>query len=110
MARGRYRKDPEMFRGYNLSKYGISAAEYDAMLAAQGGLCACCGVSENRNGKRLFVDHSHLTGEIRGLLCHACNAGVGLLGDNIEGVKRALAYLERAEPQCAPALKLVWSK
>jgi hypothetical protein len=43
------------------------------------------------------VDHCHSTGQIRGVLCCECNTGIGKLGDNAEGVRRALAYLERFE-------------
>jgi len=42
-------------------------------------------------------DHDHITGEFRGWLCHTCNTALGGLGDNREGLLRALAYLERAE-------------
>jgi hypothetical protein len=30
---------------------------------------------------------------VRGLLCSACNTGIGLLGDNVEGLQRAMNYL-----------------
>lgn len=59
----------------------------------QGGLCAVCGKSCEVNAV-LSVDHCHTTGKIRGLLCNKCNTGIGLLGDNIEGVQAALDYLK----------------
>lgn len=99
--REHYRANPEAYRSYNLGRYGITPTEYDARLAAQGGVCACCGATANRNGKRLFVDHDHRTGAIRGILCHRCNAGIGHLGDTVDGVRRALAYLERSERAAA---------
>lgn len=90
--------------------YGITAADYDALLAAQGGRCACCGVTANRNGKRLFVDHDHETGAVRGIICNKCNQGIGALGDSIDGVRRALNYLERAQQlpprRAAPAIRI----
>jgi hypothetical protein len=57
-------------------------------------LCECCGrlPSEKRV---LALDHCHETGKFRGWLCHRCNTALGLLGDSIEKVKLALAYLER---------------
>lgn len=76
------------------SKYGITADEYSARLENQGGGCACCGAKQNASGKRLFVDHCHETGRIRGILCHNCNAGIGALGDNVEGLERAIEYLK----------------
>lgn len=50
-----------------------------------------------KHGENLCVDHDHVTGTVRGLLCNGCNHGIGKLGDNAEGVRRALAYLEAAE-------------
>lgn len=49
-----------------------------------------------------IADHDHDTGVIRGLLCHNCNRALGFLGDSIEGVRLALAYLERANAIAAP--------
>ena len=70
--------------------YGISAAEYDALLAKQGGVCAIC---RKRSKERLCVDHCHLTGTIRGLLCHACNLALGSLKEDQASLVAALAYL-----------------
>jgi hypothetical protein len=42
-----------------------------------------------------MLDHCHVTGRFRGWLCHACNTGLGELGDDVASVRRALAYLER---------------
>jgi hypothetical protein len=44
----------------------------------------------------LHLDHCHVTGSFRGWLCGKCNTGLGMLGDNIAGLKAAIAYLERA--------------
>lgn len=91
------------------SRYSISEAEYHQLVAAQGGRCAICGVSENLDGRLWCVDHDHNTGAIRGLLCTRCNAGIGALGDTAEGVRRALNYLERAEQppmRAAPAIRI----
>jgi hypothetical protein len=69
-------------------QYGLTVEEYDRLLAAQGGGCALCGSAE-----RLAIDHDHDTGAVRGLLCHACNTGIGLLRDDPERALRAAAYL-----------------
>jgi Recombination endonuclease VII len=54
------------------------------------GLCQNCGAEA-----RLVLDHCHQTGEFRGWICDPCNVGIGQLGDDIEGLERALAYLKR---------------
>jgi hypothetical protein len=46
-------------------------ADYEALLAAQGGVCALCGKPPKT--RRLSVDHDHKTGTVRGLLCFRCN-------------------------------------
>jgi hypothetical protein len=43
----------------------------------------------------MHLDHDHVTGKFRGWLCGACNRGIGMLGDNLAGVMRAAAYLQR---------------
>lgn len=75
--------------------YGLSQQQYDEMLESQGGGCAICG---RRPGKRqLPVDHDHETGVVRGILCTGCNTALGTLGDTAESLRRAVAYLDRAE-------------
>jgi Recombination endonuclease VII len=77
------------------SEYGVTLVEYEQLLRQQGGNCACCGCSGNPDGKRMAIDHCHQTGKIRGILCRKCNAGIGMLGDNIEGLLQAINYLRR---------------
>lgn len=91
---------PEIQRDRNLRQfYGITAAEYDAMLAAQGGVCAICARPESakRRGKvfALAVDHCHDLGHVRGLLCGNCNKGIGGLGHDTGRLEAAIAYLRR---------------
>ena len=91
------RENPEKVHANNIRNYyGIEADEYHRRLDEQGRRCACCGVDSNGERRRFYVDHCHETGRIRGLLCHKRNSGIGALGDNVEGLKKALAYLERS--------------
>lgn len=77
------------------SKYGISGEEYKKLLREQGGKCACCGTGSPGGKHHAFhVDHCHQSGRVRGLLCHNCNTGIGLLGDGLQGINKALTYLE----------------
>lgn len=89
-------------RRFQLGKlYGLTVAEYDDLLQRQGGVCAICQqdepASNGRTGKkfRLSVDHCHDTGVVRGLLCQKCNRAIGLLGDNVGILQKAILYLER---------------
>ncbi|MDE2468789.1 MAG: endonuclease VII domain-containing protein [Bradyrhizobium sp.] len=78
-------------------KYGVSNAVYQSMFDAQGGVCAICGGSEpDKRRARLAIDHCHTTGKIRGLLCSRCNTALGLLGDEINVLRAAIAYLRPA--------------
>lgn len=80
-------------------EYGLSATDYDAMLAQQNGACAICERPESkvhRDGSlcRLAVDHDHDTGMVRGLLCGACNVGIGSFDDCPELLEAAALYLK----------------
>jgi hypothetical protein len=77
-------------------KYGLSLEQYDAMLAAQGGVCAICHLPRP-DERRLHVDHDHETGEIRGLLCFSCNNALGDFRDSLELFRAAAEYLDRDE-------------
>lgn len=82
------------------ARYGISIEQYDELLLAQDGKCACCGSNTPGGyGTTFRVDHDHTSGAIRGLLCQSCNAGIGFLGDTVEGVTQALAYLQAVPKQ-----------
>jgi len=62
-----------------------------ALLAAQGGECAICGCELVAGAAN--VDHCHGTGQIRGVLCKACNVGLGHFKDDPERLERAAKYL-----------------
>lgn len=76
-----------------MKNYGITGDEYRAMLLAQGGVCKICN-KPNWTEKFLYVDHCHDTGKIRGILCHNCNAGIGLFKDNVELLLLAAEYVK----------------
>jgi Recombination endonuclease VII len=74
-------------------KYGISLDTYNDMLKTQGGVCEICEQS-CKSGRRLAVDHCHTTNKVRGLLCSACNQGLGLFKDSPELMLKAIQYLK----------------
>ena len=70
------------------SKYGISREQVEALHHEQDGRCAIC-----HDPVHLVVDHDHVTGTVRGLICHACNKGLGLFRDSQYLFERAALYL-----------------
>jgi Recombination endonuclease VII len=62
-------------RAHLLRRYGLTDAEYDGIWEDQGGVCAICGQPPTNN--LLAVDHDHVTGRVRGLLCAPCNRHLG---------------------------------
>lgn len=77
-------------------RYRIRPEEYDRIFAAQDGRCAICGSQKPMRGDWLSVDHDHETGEVRGLLCGECNAGLGKFQDNPTLLRAAASYLTTA--------------
>jgi hypothetical protein len=79
--------------------------DYEKILIAQGGKCAICAAADNgktKNGESslpFMVDHNHVTGENRGLLCTACNFLIGLLEANSLRYEAAKIYLDKFAAQ-----------
>jgi len=76
------------------NKYKITLKTYNEMLIMQNNKCAICTRHIDELPKTLDVDHCHITGKVRGLLCGKCNMGIGYFQDNTETISRALTYLE----------------
>ena len=111
IARKSRRKNPQRHKDYGTKfrdsdfgrnsylkrRYGITLEEFDNMKDNQDGKCAICGSISgkiNKKNDRLTVDHDHSTGEVRGILCHKCNFGLGHFDDDIERLAMAIAYLK----------------
>lgn len=73
--------------------YGLSMKDFSEMLNIQNGVCMICK-KVCSSGQRLSVDHDHKTGKNRGLLCRKCNSGLGLFGDSVELLQKAIDYLK----------------
>jgi hypothetical protein len=82
-------------RERGLKMYGLTPEQYDEMFAKQNGCCAICGKHQKRFKQTLNVDHNHITGKIRELLCHSCNSAIGLMKDSKIMLNKALLYLEK---------------
>lgn len=77
--------------------YGITSEKFHALLEEQEGCCAICHCHFllELDDESPCVDHDHVTGEIRGLLCKRCNTGIGMFGDQVLLFKSAIRYLSR---------------
>lgn len=75
--------------------YGISLAEYDRMEEEQIFGCAICGGLPTGSSGKFHVDHNHITGEVRALLCQKCNIGIGVFDEDENKLRLAIAYLAR---------------
>lgn len=114
-ARARYAADPERYRAEARHRraadreharqqdrrrrhqvYGLAEGAYEELLRQQGGRCAICGTDRPKGpGKRLHIDHDHIAGRIRGLLCSFCNVAIGLANDDPTRLRAMADYLER---------------
>lgn len=95
--RDAYAKNPKSIhkrhrRNELLKKYNLTEAEFEEMRARQANRCAICKLE-----KTLEIDHKHLTGKVRELLCGSCNRGIGLLRENPIILREAAEYCERHE-------------
>lgn len=75
-------------------KYGISAAEKQRMIDAQGGVCAIRGCETSVNIKSA-LDHCHESGQVRSVLCGRCNSALGMLGENIRRIEGIAEYARK---------------
>jgi hypothetical protein len=96
----RWATDPEFREKSRLRKHGLTPADYQAMLERQGGVCAFC----RKPYPKLCVDHCHLTGKVRWLLCRKCNIGLGCFDDDPERMRVAMTLVEEFRRSGATSL------
>lgn len=77
---------------HRLKRYGLSEADARRIMESQHGNCKIC--QKNLDGIRFHIDHDHTTGKVRGILCAACNTGIGMLAESEFSFLRAIAYLQ----------------
>ena len=76
-------------------RYNVTLEQYDALYDQQQGKCAICGkIEESKRYNFLVVDHCHHTQKVRGLLCNLCNRALGLFGDDVETIRKAVKYMD----------------
>ena len=92
------KRNPEKVRAINrFHKYGITQQEWDAQFIAQDEVCAICKTDHPGGDLDWATDHDHMTGHLRGILCHHCNKAIGHIGDRPAVLRAAAAYLETFE-------------
>ena len=99
----RYAK-PERGRTYSrYRRYGITKEEYDRLNAEQGGLCAICKTdTPGRNHSTMYIDHDHVNGNVRGLLCCDCNLLLGYAKDDEKILLESIRYLQERGTSSPP--------
>jgi len=80
----------QMLVSHRRRLYGLNEEEYNNMILSQNNLCAICNKPSD---KTLHIDHDHVTGRVRGLLCPNCNTGIGMLQEDLIILNRAIEYL-----------------
>lgn len=100
-AHAKYQRSPRGRERYRISyikgRYGLSEADYYAMIGRQKGKCAICKKkgAGDRDKRRLSVDHCRRTGKVRGLLCGMCNRSLGGFRDSLRLLTSAINYLKK---------------
>jgi hypothetical protein len=84
-------------------KYGMTEADFDRIVAEQGGVCVICGAAGPQH-----VDHDHRSGQVRGILCFNCNGGLGQFRDSEPFLSRAIGYLRDSSYRAVLVEPGVW--
>lgn len=91
-----YKEHKDAARASKLrTHYNLTPEDYEAMFLEQGGRCAICGKHQDDIDHPLAVDHDHVSGKVRGLICSSCNHILGRAGDNVSILLAAIDYLNR---------------
>ena len=72
-------------------KYGINTPQFNYLLEQQKDKCGIC----DKLLTKPFIDHCHLTGKVRGILCNSCNTGIGMAKDSFDTLLSLTTYLIR---------------
>ncbi len=77
-------------------RYGLTEGEVSSIVGQQNNKCVICGETFGKGRERTYrIDHDHITGALRELLCSGCNLGLGSFKDSSELLRRAADYLEK---------------
>lgn len=89
---------PQKQRQYSIKGFfGLSWEEYTTLYLASNGKCGICSIklsmSKEEGTHTAHIDHNHITGKVRGILCRSCNRGIGYLNDSSDRLFLAADYL-----------------
>lgn len=82
--------------------YGITPEQKAEMFVGQGGRCAICSTDISADTKAQHLDHCHVTGAVRAILCRGCNMALGHAGDDPQRLRAMAAYLEHHQTKKSP--------
>jgi len=74
-----------------LTLYGVTQEYLDSVIACEVCKSPLDASGTGRRGK--CIDHCHVSGEVRGVLCNNCNRALGLFQDSIDSLQNAIIYL-----------------
>lgn len=94
------KKNPTKYRELDFAtdlwkNYRITVEQYWIMYENQRGCCDMCKRHSSEFKRRLHVDHDHVTGAVRALLCTRCNPGLGYFNHSVERLESAIVYLNK---------------
>lgn len=96
MEKGYSQKRKDYSKNWMLKKnYGITIEELEVIRISQDNKCAICRKEEASLKYGLCVDHNHITGKVRGLLCRNCNCAIGMFDENINFMTSSIEYLKK---------------
>lgn len=98
-----------MMRAELLRRYDMTENDYEDTRAAQHYVCGICKKPESIPNRSLAIDHDHVTGWVRGLLCTRCNQVLGRIEDSLEWLRNAAIYLRYGihYSDCCPACQQI---
>lgn len=94
----RYELKRGHLRNRQLTEYGLAPGDYERILAEQGHRCNICRTDVPGGRGRFHVDHCHVSGNFRSILCANCNVALGLVRDNETTLLAMAAYVARHAP------------
>lgn len=89
------RRADKQLKSHLKRAYGITVEDYNNMLDKQEGKCDICKIHQNALPKRLAVDHCHVTGKVRSLLCTSCNTTLGHTKEDLNILESLINYIKK---------------